>query len=195
MARKKGIIAICGGIGSGKSVVSRILTVMGYPVYDCDSRAKLIMDNSLSIHENLCRMIHPGAVSGGKIDRHLIAEIVFTDKEKLSRLNQIVHSAVKADLMNWCESCEKEGHGLKFVETAILFESGLDVMVDDVWVVDAPESVRIERVVLRSGLTVEQIKARMVSQQTERFDSLPHHAIENAPDKAILPRIHQLLED
>ncbi|MDE6436166.1 MAG: dephospho-CoA kinase, partial [Muribaculaceae bacterium] len=92
------LIAITGGIGSGKSVVSRVLRAMGYPVYDCDSQAKAIMDADAEIHRRLCSEIDAAVVTDGVIDRKRLAEIVFNDKAKLAVLNAIVHSAVKAHL-------------------------------------------------------------------------------------------------
>ena len=78
------LTAITGGIGSGKSVVSQILRILGYPVYDCDSRARTIMDSDCGIHRSLCEQIHPQAVTGGIVDRQLISSIVFNDTEALA---------------------------------------------------------------------------------------------------------------
>jgi len=101
--RKLAQYGVNGGIGAGKSVVSRILDAMGYPVYDCDSRAKAIMDKDPRIHEQLCRQIHPLVVIGGVIDRRLLAEIVFNDPLAVGRLNTIVHAAVEADVSRWVQ--------------------------------------------------------------------------------------------
>lgn len=162
------LTAIAGGIGSGKSVVSRILTVMGYAVYDCDSRAKTLMDCDGSIKKALTCSIHPSAVSAqGIIDRKLIAETVFNDPGKLSVLNSIVHGAVKKDLLSWAQSMGQR-HTHAFVETAILYESGLDAFVDEVWMIEAPRKIRLERVKIRSGLPEQQIAARMEAQDSDR---------------------------
>ena len=89
------IIAINGGIGSGKSVVSRIVTVMGYPVYDCDAQARQLMDSSDEIKAAISAGIHHACIKDGQIDRAMLASIVFEDKEKLAILNSIVHGAVR----------------------------------------------------------------------------------------------------
>ncbi|MCD8388281.1 MAG: dephospho-CoA kinase [Bacteroidales bacterium] len=155
------LIAITGGIGAGKSVVSQVLRAMGYPVYDCDTHAKRIMDNSAELKNQISREISTEAIrADGSIDRPRLSAIVFGDAEKLATLNAIVHGAVKRDLMEWA----KAQKGRAFVETAILKESGLDKVVDDVWVVDSPRDVRVARVMLRSGLTREQVEKRMASQ-------------------------------
>ncbi|MFG6384991.1 MAG: dephospho-CoA kinase [Muribaculaceae bacterium] len=190
--KKARLIAICGGIGSGKSVVSEILRSLGYEVYDCDSRAKQIMDSDLYIHERLCAEIHPESVVDGVIDRKLISEVVFGNPEALARLNDIVHRAVKADIERWAYEHATD-NAVKFVETAIPVSSGMVSMVNDIWEVTAPYNVRIERVKKRNGMSEAQIVARMKSQEVESLDSIPHQRIINSPDCAILPQIHCLL--
>ena len=91
-------IAITGGIGAGKSVVSTILRLMGYYVFDCDTEAKAIMDGSDAIKTALVTHIHEKAVVDGVIDRRLIAGVVFSDAAKLDKLNAIIHEAVRLRL-------------------------------------------------------------------------------------------------
>ena len=140
-------IAITGGIGSGKSVVCRILATLGLKVYDCDSRAKILMDKDPEIHRRLSEEISPETVSGGIIDRPRLAEIVFSDAEKLSRLNAIVHHRVLEDIEQWKET--NAGEKVLFIETAILLESNLHHRVDAVWLVEATEDTRLRRACLR----------------------------------------------
>lgn len=157
------VIAITGGIGSGKSTVSRMLRAMGYSVYDCDSRARQLMDNSDEIKGEIRRLIGVEAVSdAGVIDRRFIARRVFADAALLSGLNAIVHPRVRCDLHEWKEKrCDEE---VVFVETAILEESGLKEEMDDVWRVWAPEELRVRRVMSRSGLTETEVRARISAQ-------------------------------
>ena len=185
------LIAITGGIGSGKSVVSRVLGAMGYPVYDCDSQAKAIMDADTDIHRRLCEEIHPAAVTAGVIDRRLIGEIVFNDADKLAALNSIVHTAVKEHIARWSEAQS----GPAFVETAILFESGLNASVDAEWRVESPLELRIERVMKRNGLTRRQVEARIVAQssQPENPPLPPRTVLVNDLTTALLPQIRAAL--
>ena len=105
------IVAITGGIGSGKSVLSRILMAWGYDVYDCDCEAKRIMDSDESIKRRIASEIDAGVVSDGVIDRVLLAKIVFNDKAKLSILNSIVHNAVRHQIAEWArQHSEKREH-------------------------------------------------------------------------------------
>lgn len=186
------IIAITGGIGSGKSVVSHVLRVIGFSVYDCDSEARRLMDNSAEIKQRLKKEISALSVdSEGRINRKAIAEVVFADSALLKKLNEIVHGEVKNDIIRSLESHADDDKPL-FVETAILYESGLDKLADEVWEVTAPEQIRIERVIKRSGLTHSQVKARIESQI---MPSLPHHKIIiNDGVTPLLPQILSLLK-
>lgn len=185
------LIAITGGIGSGKSVVSRVLRAMGYPVYDCDSQAKAIMDADAEIHRRLCSEIDAAVVTDGVIDRKRLAEIVFNDKAKLAVLNAIVHSAVKAHLAGWADAQP----GVAFVETAILFESGLNASVDAEWRVESPLELRIERTMKRNNLTRQQVEARIASQsrQPENPPLPPRTILVNDLYTALLPQIRTAL--
>lgn len=143
-------VGIAGGIGAGKSIVSRMLSVMGYPVYDTDARARAIMDFSDDIKAFLCREIHPDAVDAcGAIDRRLVGEVVFACDEKRLKLNGAVHDAVREDLRKWVIS--HAGSDVVFVECAIMCESGIAEMVDAIWVVEAPEALRVDRICRRNG--------------------------------------------
>lgn len=159
------LTAVCGGIGSGKSMVCSMLTAMGFPVYDCDSRAKALMDSDPEIRKAIARDIAAEALfESGEIDRRTLSAIVFADARKLATLNAIVHGSVRDDIARWTQTEGTKGKRL-FVETAILMESGLDRMVDEIWLVTAPEEVRITRVGRRSGLTPEQTKSRIAMQK------------------------------
>ena len=120
----KKLIAISGGIGSGKSVVSKILTHMHYCVYDCDSRAKILMDTSSTIKQQLKELISPEVINfNNDINRPLLSQIVFNNSTALATLNNIVHSAVKEDLLNWFQNVDSN---IAFVETAILYAQDLN---------------------------------------------------------------------
>lgn len=188
-------VAITGGIGSGKSAVCRCLTAMGLPVYDCDSRARAIMDTDVAIHRRIADEISPEVISDGCIDRKRLAAIVFNDREKLSQLNSIVHGAVRDDIRRW-----KSLHAhdpVLFIETAILLESNLHRLVDCVWVVTARREVRLARACSRDNAQPEAIAARMDRQRIPaRTDvDVPLYEIDNNGPTPLLPRIFVLLAD
>lgn len=183
------MIAVAGGIGSGKSTVCEILRAMGYPVYDCDSRAKEIMDIDLEMHRRIAAEISPDIVLKDTLDRKRLGEIVFQAPEKLRILNDIVHTSVKNDITSW-----KAGKIICFVETAILYQSGIDRMVDSVWDVEAPEYLRIKRVMERNHLTEAAVKRRIESQRMVIEHPHPYtYTILNDDMIPILPRIEELI--
>lgn len=185
----KPLIAIAGGIGCGKSVVSRILSALGYRVYDSDSRAKKLMDNDDAIKQAIAREISPDTItSSGQIDRKRLAAIVFADKEKLQRLNSIVHGAVKRDIAAWRERHPSEP---LWVESAIIYESGISEMVDEVWEVTAPEDIRINRVVKRNGISPEEVRMRIDAQAVPVAS--PHERVFTILNDGVQPLLPQVL--
>lgn len=184
------IIAITGGIGAGKSVVSRILSALGYPVYDCDSEAKLLMDSDLQIHKAIKKHISPKAINcDDTINRRHLSEIVFTNPDKLKILNSLVHKSVRNHFINWAK---RQSAQLLFVETAILYESRFDELVDEVWEVTAPDELRIQRVIKRNGLSRGEVEKRISAQNSE---VKPHHQlIVNDGVTPLIPQVLQMLK-
>lgn len=190
--RHPAIIAITGGIGAGKSVVSRMLTCMGMHVYDTDSAARAIVDSDPAIHSRLNGQIHPRAVCDGHVDRPLIASVVFSDTEALRRLNDIVHPSVIRHFAAWV--AERSGMPAVFVETAILYQCDLWRMADAEWYVDAPVEMRADRIMRRNSLTRAQALARIGAQQgMQRLGSLPLVTLVNDGVRPLLPQLHAAL--
>lgn len=158
------LIAVCGGIGAGKSTVTRLLRIMGYPVYDCDSQAKRLMEESELVKQQLIDLFGPTAYDGNHLNRQLIASQVFNDKSLLNKLNSIVHPAVKSDIIHWAHNNQEDE--LLFVETAILKESNLEQLFDNIIYVTAPIDIRIRRVMKRSNLTHSQVMERINNQDS-----------------------------
>ncbi len=184
------LTAITGGIGAGKSVVARIVAALGYDVYDCDSRARSLMEGE-EIVAALAEAFGSGIFTAqGELIRPRLAEIVFADPEALTRLNAITHAAVRADLAAWASERSQAGH--IFVETAILYQSGLDRMVARVWEVTAPRELRIERVMARSGLTREQAVARIEAQDSF-IPEQPHRAVTTIVNDGTTPLLPAIL--
>ena len=157
-------VAICGGIGSGKSTVCRMFAERGVAHYDSDSRAKALMNESAELREALVAEFGEESYEGGVLNRAYLASKVFGSEEQLAKLNAIVHPAVKADFLRWAE--EQEGDYC-IVETAILFESGFDALVDQKVAILAPQPLRVMRAMERDGATKEQIEARIKAQMSD----------------------------
>lgn len=157
-------IAICGGIGSGKSTICRMFEERGVAIYDSDACAKTLMNESESLRAALIAEFGEECYSDGVLNRAVLASKVFGSEEQLAKLNAIVHPAVKEDYLRWHEKQEGD---YTILESAILFESGFDVLVDKSVAVLAPLPLRIERAMQRDGATREQIEARIKAQMSD----------------------------
>ncbi len=187
------VIALTGGIGSGKSMVSSILRIMGYVVYDCDSQAKKVMDSSEKIKRGLLDAFGYDCVDkDGLINRKYLGKVVFDNPKALSTLNGIVHPEVRKDLQEWTRIKKEEGNSYVFVETAILKESNLKDMIDLEWNVYAPIGLRIQRVMKRNNLSEVDVRARIKSQSST--DDMTEFSIINDGVTAILPQIERNLK-
>lgn len=189
------LIAITGGIGSGKSVVSRMLQVMGYNVYDCDSRAKSLMAHDQDVRRQLTEAFGQDTyLADGSINRAYLSEVAFADDISRAILNGIVHPATARDMNCWAEEQRQQGADMAFVETALLRTAGLDRLMDEVWHVTAPTEVRINRVMARNGLTASQVMSRIASQAAEEEVTAGEHIIVNDGDTSLLAQVLKLIE-
>lgn len=191
---KKRIIGITGGIGAGKSVVSRILRHQGFPVYDCDLEAIRLMEEDVSLIRGM-KFIFGREVydQDGRLCRGYVSQKLFSDRSIRESVNKLVHAAVRDDFREW----SKNQHGTHFIESAILSTGGLEPMCDEIWIVDAPEDVRIERVRRRNGFQYEEIKRRIRSQRNE-IEKLPVSKIirvNNGENCSLLTDVLKLLEN
>ena len=168
------IIGITGGIGSGKSVIAKQLRKMGYSVYDTDSEAKRIIVEDATVREQMTALFGEEVYKDGVYQTSFVAQQVFADKNLLAKLNAIVHPAVKADIISKFRSLGvlseplKRNSGLFFIECAILFQAGFDVLCDKVVAVTAPEDIRLERVIARDHSDMNKVRARMRAQEAEK---------------------------
>ena len=188
------LIAITGGIGSGKSVVAHMVQVMGYEVYDCDSRARALMTDDSLVREQLINAFGGDIYhDDGSLNRPHLSKVAFGDDDALARLNGIVHPATARDMMRWADEQKVREAEVAFCETALLRTAGLDRVVDVIWHVTAPEQVRIDRVMARNGLTAEQIRERMAAQYLEEHIVEGEQVIINDNVMALLPQVTSLL--
>ena len=159
------LIGITGGIGSGKSTIARRFELEGFPVYYTDREAKRLIEQTPALQAQIAALLGEDVFAHGKYQTALVAKRVFADEALLSKLNAVVHPAVKEDLLRW-----KQAHNDKekvYVESAILFESGLNELCDKVLCVTAPEEVCIARVMARDGVTEAAVRARMATQMSD----------------------------
>lgn len=162
-------IGLTGGIGAGKSYISRLLTAeCGIPVYDCDREAKRLMTTSPDIRQQLTALVGDEAyLPDGQLNKKLLADYLFANEEHQSAVNAIVHPAVKADFKQWAAEQEQAGASAVGIESAILVEAGFTDLADKVIVVEAPLALRLQRVMERDGATEKQVRIRMARQLSE----------------------------
>jgi dephospho-CoA kinase len=159
------IIGITGGIGSGKSTLSHLLRAEGYSVYDTDLEARRLQNEHSSMRKKMIDLFGKDIYTENGLNRSALGKIVFSKPESLSKLNAIVHPLVMEDFENWVNN--RLPKKMLFIESAILYESGFYKMVDKVILITASESLRIDRVVKRDGVTPEHLRARMLHQLPE----------------------------
>ena len=167
------VIGITGGIGSGKSFLSRELAKRGYTVYDCDREAKRIVAQDPVVQRKIMDLLSEESFVNGIYNTAYVAKRVFADKTLLAKLNAIIHPAVKEDI---CQRSGLSAEPVLFLESAILYESGFDTLCDRIIVVDAPEEIRIARVIARdfhgdaSPANIEKVRARIRTQRHHEGD-------------------------
>ena len=158
-------VGLTGGIGSGKSTVSKILISKGFSVYNSDNRAKWLMNNSDNLKSNIISIFGNKAYIKGSLNRKYLSAKVFNDSLKLKALNNLVHPLVAIDFKNWL--LNQKSKDFVFKEAAILIESGAYKEMDKIIVVSCPENIRLERVLKRDGNSPELVKKRMQNQISE----------------------------
>ena len=158
-------IAITGGIGSGKSYVSDLLEKRGIPIYNADNESKRLTVSDMNIREGLIELLGEEVYQEGMLNKPLLASYLFASPENAAKVNGIIHPRVKADFLQWVD--EHRHVGVVGLESAILYESGFDDVVDAVVMVYAPESLRLQRAMKRDQASETQVRARMAAQMDD----------------------------
>lgn len=191
-------IGITGPIGSGKSTVSRVLSLHGFPVYDCDFEARRIMNADTALRSELCKIAGCNLYLSGSLNRPLLASIIFSSPEKRLAVNTLVHAAVRADISRLLASASLPPARPLFIESALLHTSGLHKMVSRIWLVSAPASLRLSRIQSRNpDLSRSEILSRMDAQASE-FCLLPADKVStllNDGHASLLEQIYSLMSN
>ena len=189
------IIGITGGIGSGKSTVSKFIEELGFPVYDSDFWAKELVNVDENLKSRIIELLGEESYDeNGKYNRKFVAENVFENQELLLKLNQIIHPAVKIHFENWVNAQNAE---FVFKETALLFELKLNESCYQSILVTADENIRIKRVMNRDGRTYREVK-EIIDKQMPEVDKvkLADFVIQNNTDLETLKEFtHQVIDE
>lgn len=188
-------LGITGGIGSGKSFVSRCLKEgFSVQVYDTDREAKRLMLEHEGIRADLIALLGKEVYTAAGLNKPLLAAYIFSSPENAQKVNAIVHPRVKEDFRNWAFRQEQAGCQLVGVESAILFESGFDREVDKTLTVSAPLELRITRVMERDRVGREQVLERITAQiSDEERNRLSDFSVENAETSDIHAQLVRIL--
>jgi dephospho-CoA kinase len=185
-------VGITGGIGSGKSIVSRVFEVLGVPVYYADDAAKRLMNEYEPMKQALIAAFGPETYTSEQLNRSYLSSVVFNDAAKLSLLNSIVHPATLRDAEEWML---RQNHPYALKEAALIFESGAQENLDLVIGVYAPAHLRIQRVMKRDGITRDEVKARMDKQIDEDIKMrLCDYVITNDEQELVIPQVIRIHE-
>jgi len=158
-------VGLTGGIGSGKTLICSIFEKLGVPVYYADVEAKRLMNLDVELKQQIVELFGTEAYKGESVDRKFLADRVFGDFDLIAKLNQLVHPAVRMDYLKWVELQTESFYVME--EAAILFESGVHLLMDFTVLVSAPEDIRIRRVMQRDQTSREQVISRMKHQMGE----------------------------
>ncbi|MBR3719097.1 MAG: dephospho-CoA kinase [Firmicutes bacterium] len=163
------IYGLTGGIGSGKSTVANILRDKGYIVLDADEIGREVTAKDEPLLRMLVKEFGIEIIKeDGTLDRRTLARIVFNDRAKTHRLNELVQTAILVRAIDKFHKYELAGEKkTMFFDVPLLFEAGWDKYVQEVWLVTAPEDIRIQRIEVRDGLTEEEIRSRIKLQMSE----------------------------
>lgn len=186
-------IGITGGIGSGKSVVSKLLQLMGVPVYIADVESKRLTETDPDIRAALISLLGDEVYQDGKLNRPLLASYIFGNKDNLTMVNRIIHPRIKDDFRRWVQS--HSFYPIVGIEAAILIEAGFTEDVDQVVLVYAPQEIRLRRAVSRDACAAEQIQQRMRNQMPDEDKmAFAHHIIYNDDKQALIPQLGALIK-
>lgn len=190
-------VGITGGIGSGKSLVCKIFSILGVPIYTSDERAKWLLAHDESLKKQVIHAFGEKAYDlQGKPDRSYLANVIFNDEQSRQLLNKLVHPRVGEDYQNWRILHADSPYTLK--EAALLFETGSHQQLDKMINISAPESLRIRRVLLRDKQRdKKQIEAIMKQQWSDKQrEQMADFTISNDEKSLLIPkvlRLHQQL--
>lgn len=180
-------IGLTGGIGSGKSTVSKIFEALGIPVLDADATAKKIMETDVFIKQQLIKTFGEEVYVNDKLQRSYLANIVFNDSYALEKLNAIVHPVTIEFSKKWAAN-QKAPYTIK--EAALMFESASAEGLDFVIGVYAPNHLRINRVMKRDGISRDLVIQRMNHQIDDAIKmKLCDEVVVNDEQQMLLPQV------
>ncbi len=187
------IVALTGGIGSGKTTVAKLFETMGCVVYNSDERAKELYNNP-EVKKQVIELLGVNAYSeDNKLNKIFVSDIIFNEKDKLEKLNAIIHPALALDFENFVKQQNSESIIIK--ESALIFETELYKKFTTIILVIAPLEQKIKRVMSRNLISKEEVDKRMLAQWTdEQKLPLANYVISNSETDALIPQVLSVIQ-
>jgi len=186
------LVGITGGIGSGKSIITRVFNTLGYPVFYSDSEAKLLMHHNRDVKNEIIKLLGEKAYLDNQLNKPYIANKIFNSPDLKDKINQIVHPKVRERFQQYKT---KHPNQIIFNEAAILFETGAYKSFDFTICVVAHKAIRIKRITKRDGLPSKKIEERMNNQWSDKEKTkLSDFIIHNNDEDRILPQVFDILK-
>jgi len=183
---------ISGGIGSGKTTVSKVFQTLGVPVFYADDTVKDLYNTDERLQEAMINLFGPTIYSDGRLQTKVLATLIFNDDRLLHQVNELTHPMVIAVFAEWMQ-VQKAPYVVH--EAAILFECEIDLQMDINISISAPESIRIARVMQRDESSEGQVRQRMSKQWSdEQRNAKADYVIINDNKEALLPQITAIHE-
>ena len=185
-------IGLTGGIGSGKTTISKVFKILEIPVYNSDEVAKHILSKNKLVRKKIIQHFGKQVLTKGKIDNKKISKIIFKKQEKLNFINSIIHPLVKSDFNNWCKK-QRSKYIIK--ESAIIYKSNSNKELDYVIFVKAPLETRIKRIQKRDKKNKEEIFSIMKNQSPDDFlENKCDYIIKNDDNSLLIEQVLKLNE-
>lgn len=191
------VVGLTGGIASGKSTITKELRSFNIPVYDADEESRLAVAKGSPALEQVAETFGKEYLTAeGELNRPKVAELVFNDKEALKKLERIIHTVVWAKAEQFMAACKERQEKLCVLDVPILIETGWYKQVDEVWLVVVSKEQQIQRAMLRSGMTREEVEARINAQMSlEDKKAYAQRIIDNSGSlEETLVQVHGLLK-
>jgi len=187
------IVALTGGIGSGKTTVAKLFETMGCVVYNSDERAKELYNNP-EVKKQVIELLGVNAYSeDNKLNKIFVSDIIFNEKDKLEKLNAIIHPELALDFQNFVKQQNSESIIIK--ESALIFETELYKKFTTIILVIAPLEQKIKRVMSRNLISKEEVDKRMQAQWTdEQKLPLANYVISNSETDALIPQVLSVIQ-
>ncbi|NCC99231.1 MAG: dephospho-CoA kinase [Bacteroidia bacterium] len=186
------IIGVTGGIGSGKTYFCHLIEIAGFPIFYTDMESKKLLNSDPLIKAQIIDLFGASAYTEDVLDSKHIAQQVFSDDNLRTKLNNIVHPAIKKLFDLWLT--EHKSSPIVLLESAILFESGFDNFMDKIIVITAPLETRIKRVIKRDNCEEKDVLSKIKSQMSDEIKiNKANFVIQNGEHDDLNKQIFDLL--